>query len=199
MTQRWYGNDTDDPVGAFSATGVEKSSQATAPGAVTHTGAIAGGPTTLTTHVYSSPSGEPGASSWENPSGGNFKASINVTAIGADIALTGAGGGGVTPLQAMASDGSSISGLSGATWTWSSTTGTGVKTGSYSAGTWGTPTPGSTDRLALNIVATNSNMMTSENLSIDIGSSTWFEGPFTVTAVYVPRNPAINHQNPGVL
>lgn len=77
---------------------------------------------TENSHSWITPAGTPGFPTWPTSNGSNYQASINVTTMGSDLSLNAA--------QFYRVNAAASSLIDSETPTWSSTTGTGVKTAS---------------------------------------------------------------------
>jgi len=122
VTKKWYPTTTTVDHTLFTADNENLASQ-TAPGSGSLTSTV-GVSSTETSFLWVSPSGEPNVSDWPAASAGStdYAVSLNVSSIGSSLSL-------VDDASRIASSTDDLTGTAGA-WelTWSSTTGTGVKT-----------------------------------------------------------------------
>lgn len=147
-------------------------------------------------YIFTTPSGEPGQATWPASSGGApYHWSLDISAAGANMNY------GHSPFSHLARADSTLSSETvAADLSLGSFTGTGIKTGFDSAGT--PPTGAASDRVCLAVVGQNQNTMhSSETITLDVDSAdSWFEGPWDAPVVVpVPRHPAVNFQDPGIL
>ena len=139
-----YGTDTAEA--AYGTADNENVTQSTAgSGTLTATIAVS---QTENSHSWITPTEWGGAETWDTSDGSNYQASINVTAINGSLSLNTATFYRVNAAASATND--------SATATWSSTTGTGVKTCSVAnAVSFNDSSPLSTDRLQLTASVTH--------------------------------------------
>lgn len=155
---------------AWSSATTERTTQTTEPAATT-TSTSVGANSTFVQWAFESPSGEPGGT-WSTTAS-DYSTSLNCTTMGANLVLS------VARWYYVTSPGFTTGGIRFQGSGWSSTTGTGVKTITSDAGPFNS-TPTSAERFGFEFLVQNTNTMSAQTMTLTVGSSTWYQGDFTV-------------------
>jgi hypothetical protein len=140
-----YGTTTTEA--AYGTADNELITQSSGAGSGTSTATIAVSQTE-NSHSFITPAGTPGFVTWPTSDGSNYQASINVSAINSSLSLNDATFYRVNAAASATND--------SATASWSSTTGTGVKTCSVANSvSFNDSSPLATDRLQLTVSVTH--------------------------------------------